>query len=116
MVVFLGAPRGARWRSMVELETAQRHLSEALRRLEAAVMRRLATPPAGGDGEQQLDALLHERDGLARDVAMLRSECDRLAAALHEAEAEKRQIREITETVARRLDGSIDELDRMLGD
>jgi hypothetical protein len=100
---------------MVELETAQRHLSDALRRLETALMRRLAAPRAGGEPGHELDALLVERDSLARDVTVLRRECDRLAAALHEAEAEKRQIREITETVARRLDGSIGELDRMLG-
>jgi hypothetical protein len=101
---------------MVELETAQRHLSDALRRLEAAIARRLSAPRAGAGSDGEIEALLAERDRLAHDVAVLSSECDRLAVALRDAEAETRHIREITETVARRLDGSIGELDRMLED
>lgn len=98
---------------MAELETAQRHVSEALRRLEAALARRLSSAP-NVNSEGGLDTASAERDTLARDVASLRSECDRLSAALREAEEQNRAMRELTKTVARRLDGPISELDRML--
>lgn len=98
---------------MAALEAAERHLSEALRRLEAALSRQLS----GGSGtgfQPDLAAANHEREALARDVAMLRGECDRLTAALRGAEQRNQEIQKVTETVARRLDGSISELDRML--
>jgi len=47
-------------------------------------------------------------------VTVLRNECDRLSNALREAEGERRSLQEVTDTVARRLDGSIGELDRLL--
>jgi hypothetical protein len=100
---------------MAELEAAERHLNEALARLEAALARRLAATSAGGTS-QALQAVRTERDALGQEVAGLRRECERLSAALREAERENRAIRELTANVARRLDGSIDELDRMLED
>ena len=101
---------------MSEFETAQQHLAEALRRLESAVAKRLMRPPppvGTGDlrGLQQLTA---ERDDLARDVAVLRSECDRLSAALSEVQRDHRNLREVTSHVAQRIDGSIAEIDRLL--
>jgi len=98
---------------MAELHTAQRHLSDALKRLEAALTRRLSAAPVS-EYERALDAVTAERDALARDVAVLRSECDRLSAALREAEEENQAIRETTDAVVRRLDGSIDEIDKLL--
>lgn len=98
---------------MSELDAAQRRLNEALRKLEAALSRRLSTAP-GADVERELRSVAAERDALARDVGVLRNECDRLSNALREAEEEKRSLQEVTDAVARRLDGSIGELDRML--
>ena len=91
---------------MSELEAAQRHLNHALRRLEAALARRLSQPGAAAGESGQL----------ARDVEMLRNECARLSAALGEAERENRELREISTHVAQRLDQSISELDRLLED
>ena len=101
---------------MSEFETAHQHLAEALRRLESAVARRLMRPPpAAGTGDPQaLQQLTAERDDLARDVAVLRSECDRLSAALSEVQRDHRNLREVTGHVARRIDGSIAEIDRLL--
>jgi outer membrane murein-binding lipoprotein Lpp len=98
---------------MAGLETAQRHVTEALQRLEAALVRRLTSAP--GDGSHgNVEALNAERDTLARDVAALRGECDRLAAAVREAEEQNESMRNLTQSVARRLDGPIAEIDRML--
>lgn len=96
---------------MSQLETAQRHLSRALRRLEAALERKLSQPGNGAaaPGANHADATL------ARDVAMLRDQCDRLSVALNEAQHDNRTLREVNDDVAQRLDGSIAELDRLLG-
>jgi hypothetical protein len=101
---------------MSEFETAHQHLAEALRRLETAVARRLMRPPpATGTGDSQaLEQLTAERDDLARDVTVLRSECDRLSAALSEVQRDHRNLREVTGHVAQRIDGSIAEIDRLL--
>jgi hypothetical protein len=100
---------------MSDFEKARAHLAEALKRLETAVARRLMRPPAAGAGGQKgLGQLEAERDGLARDVGMLRGECDRLSAALSEMQRDNRNLREVTGHVAQRIDGSIAELDRLL--
>jgi hypothetical protein len=99
---------------MSEMETAQLHLNQALRRLEAALVRRLSEP-GSGEGDQRLSRLAAERDAMARDVAMLRSECDRLTAALGGTEHDNSELQRVTSQVAQRLDGSIAELDRLLG-
>ena len=101
---------------MSELETAQQHLFEALRRLESALTRRLMRPPSGDATEYQqaFDRIMAERDGLARDVSVLRSECDRLSAALSEVQRDHQNLREVTGHVAKRIDGSIAEIDRLL--
>ncbi|MGH6914398.1 MAG: hypothetical protein ACREH3_11915 [Geminicoccales bacterium] len=101
---------------MSEFATAQQHLAEALRRLEAAVARRLMRPPsAAGSGDPQvLEQLTAERDDLVRNVGMLRSECDRLSAALSDMQRDHRNLREVTSHVAQRIDGSIAEIDRLL--
>ncbi|MCC2663806.1 MAG: hypothetical protein K0S35_1728 [Geminicoccaceae bacterium] len=102
---------------MSQFETAQRHLSRALRRLETALERRLSRPPGGGDGidPRALADIDAERDELARNLDVLRDECDRLSAALSEAQQDNRTLREVSGHVAQRLDGSIVELDRLLG-
>ena len=95
---------------MSELETAQQHLELALQRFEDALARRLAAT-GGDEGTAQLDS---EREKLARDVGTLQAECDRLGSALSEAEREQKSLRAVNEDVAQRLDGSIDELNRLL--
>jgi hypothetical protein len=102
---------------MSQFETAQRHLSRALRRLETALERRLSRPHDGGDGvdPRALADIGAERDELARNLGVLREQCDRLGAALAEAEQDNRTLREVSGHVAQRLDGSIVELDRLLG-
>jgi hypothetical protein len=101
---------------MSELETAQQHLFEALRRLESALTRRLMRPPAGDGTEYQqaFEQIVAERDGLARDVSVLRSECDRLSAALSEVQRDHGNLREVSGQVAKRIDGSIAEIDALL--
>jgi hypothetical protein len=77
---------------MAELEAAERHLSAALERLQAALKRRGsgATPASGVASD------------LPDDVIALQEECQTL--------------REVAGHVSQRLDRSINELDRLLGD
>lgn len=101
---------------MAELEAAKGRLIEALRRLEGALAARFAQPPPGSAAENQraLARITAERDALARDLGVLRSECDRLSAALGETERDNHNLRDVTTHVAQRLNGSISELDRLL--
>ena len=95
---------------MSQMEAAQRHLSRALRRLEAALEHRLnrsASEPAG--------AVSAERDELAHNLAVLHEQCERLSVALSEAQHDNRTLREMNGHIGRRLEGSIAELDRLLG-
>jgi chorismate mutase len=101
---------------MGELEAAQRHLTEALRRLESALARRLSAGDGAGNGHSGSSEILSERNALAADVGELRHECERLQSALDEAMRDRDEVRHAADSVARRLDGSIEELDRMLGD
>lgn len=77
---------------MAELEAAERHLSAALERLQAALNRRISggAPGAGVASD------------LPDDVVALQEECQTL--------------REAAGHVSQRLDRSIHELDRLLGD
>jgi hypothetical protein len=101
---------------MSEIETAQQHLARALKRLETAVARRLMRPPSAGaaDYGRAADGTTAGPDEMARDVDLLRRECDRLSAALGEVQREHRNLREVTSHVAERIDGSIAEIDRLL--
>lgn len=108
---------------MGELEAAQRHLTEALRRLESALARRLSAGGGGAGnghaaavGSPELSEIIAERNGLIDDVGELRHECERLQGALDEAVRDREQVRDAADGVARRLDTSIEELDRLLGD
>jgi hypothetical protein len=77
---------------MAELEAAERHLSAALERLQAALSRRGSGGlPAAGVASDLPD-----------DVVALQEECQTL--------------REVAGHVSQRLDRSIHELDRLLGD
>jgi len=104
---------------MSQFETAQRHLTRALTRLEAALERRVSEPSDGSvEGSADSGTLARiraERDELARNLAVLRAQCDQLSAALSEAQHDNRSLREVSGHVAQRLDGSIVELDRLLG-
>lgn len=99
---------------MSALKIAEQHLNEALSRLEQVMARRLAA--ADPDQAAVINRLAHERDALVRDVENLRSECERLGTELKSVESERDSIKEATGRVANRLDGSIEELDRMIGD
>ena len=102
---------------MSQFETAQRHLTQALKRLEAALEDRITEPHGGsvGGGPGALGQIRAERDELARNLGVLREQCDRLSVALSEAQHDNRTLRELSGHVAQRLDGSIVELDRLLG-
>ena len=104
---------------MSQFETAQRHLTRALKRLEAALEHRLSEPPdgsvGGGADSAALARISAERDELARNLGVLRAQCDQLSLALSEAQQGNRALREVSGHVAQRLDGSIVELDRLLG-
>src|SRR5262245_18595054 len=102
MVAFVGIKRQI---GMSQLEAAQQHLQAALTRLENALARRVTAPlsVAPEDYERALAALTAERYDLARDVGMLRSECDRLSEALSAMERDHRNLREVTDNVAQRI-------------
>ena len=76
----------------------------------------MAQPPPGASADYQraFAEITAERNDLARDVRALRSECDRLSAALSEMQRDNAELRALTGQVARRLDGSIAEIDRLL--
>jgi ubiquinone biosynthesis protein UbiJ len=95
--------------AMSQVHAAQQHLAEALRRLENALAHRLTQGGSGApaDYERRLAAITAERN-------MLRGECDRLSAALSGMQREHRNLRDVTGHVARRIDGSIAEIDRLL--
>jgi ABC-type phosphate transport system auxiliary subunit len=94
---------------MSQLEAARKRLAEALTRLENALTQRLAQGGlvAPGDCERRLAAVTAERN-------MLRDECDRLSVTLSEMQRDHRNLRDVTGQVARRIDGSIAEIDRLL--
>ena len=106
---------------MSSLDAAQKRLEDALRRVETALVQR-----PGGAGassgphfdvaafERELVQLGAERDALAADVDRLRDECGRLSEALDAVQRDNAELRQINEQVARRLDGTIDELQRLL--
>ena len=102
---------------MSQLEAAQRHLTQALRRLEVALEHRLSQAPAGPatSESRSLAEVAGERDELARHLAVLHEQCDRLSVALSEAQHDSRTLREMNGRIGRRLEGSIAELDRLLG-
>jgi hypothetical protein len=102
---------------MSQLEAAQRHLTHALRRLEAALKRQSTRPGAraAGSDPRALSEVAAERDELARNLAVLQEQCDRLSVALNEAQHDNRSLREMNGRIGRRLEGSIVELDRLLG-
>ncbi|MEZ5932724.1 MAG: hypothetical protein R3F54_12335 [Alphaproteobacteria bacterium] len=71
---------------------------------------------ADPDQAAVIDRLTNERDALSEDVERLRAECERLSEALATLESEHDDVKRTTGQVATRLDSSIDELDRMIGD
>ena len=101
---------------MSQLEAAQRHLTQALERLEDALALRLAQPPAGtpADYQRAFAEITAERNDLARDVRALRSECDRLSEALSAMQRDKRRPACGDRPGRPQVDGSIAEIDRLL--
>lgn len=99
---------------MAGLDDAERHLNDALERLEAALGKRLDQAGAYQVPVGPIGDLARERDALRRDVAALGAECERLKATVRAAEEENRALREAGAAVASRLDGSISQIDRIL--
>ena len=106
---------------MSSVEAAQQRLEAALRRVEAALARQRPVGGVGGGGhgdppmlERALAELGAERDALSNDVGALRDECGRLNEALDQAQRDNAALRRVNDEVARRLDGTIDELQQLL--
>lgn len=99
---------------MSALKIAEQHLNDALARLEHVMARRLAA--ADPDQAAVINRLTDERDALLRDIEGLRAECERLSDALKQAEHDRDAMRDVTEQAATKLDGSIEELDRIIGE
>ena len=101
---------------MSSLDAAQKRLEDALRRVEAALIERPrgAAQPDASAFERELAQLDAERDALANDADELRRERDRLSEALEAVQRDNALLRLINEQVARRLVGTIGELQRLL--
>jgi DNA-binding PucR family transcriptional regulator len=101
---------------MSSFDAAQRRLEHALRRIEAAASRGARGAGAAGSSARagapaEPDA---ERDALSLTVNQLREECGRLQEALDAAQRENAALRRANDEVARRLDGTIDELQQLM--
>jgi chromosome segregation ATPase len=99
---------------MSALDIAEHHLNEALTRLERVMARRLAA--ADPNQAAAIDRLTSERDAMLGEIESLKAECARLSDALETVEAERDALRKASGEAAARLDGSIKELDRMIGE
>ncbi len=106
---------------MSSLDAAQRRLEDALKRVEAVTGQRRVQEGVGGAGpfdastlERALAKVGAERDALSENVGRLREECGRLNEALEAAHRDNETLRRVNEEVARRLDGTIDELQLLL--
>lgn len=87
---------------MSTTKKAEERLDRALVGVEKAIAKGLAV--AGEKAEK-----------LAAEVAALKADNARLNAALKEAEGDNAALRQVTETVAARLDGTIGALQSALG-
>lgn len=94
---------------MSALETAERRLTDALARLEAALLLRPG-PESWSAERERLEARLATLD---RDCDLLRAECDRLRRELEALEARHARLREAASSVESRLGGLIEELDEL---
>jgi hypothetical protein len=92
--------KGGTGESMSTLDGARQRLENALERLESAVRSRGAATVAPAESEAVL----------ARDLELLRSECDGLRRALDEALASNRVLAETVDEAAGKLDRAIGEL------
>lgn len=86
--------------SMSTLEGAQRRLERALESLEAGLRTTARSAAPASDNESVL----------ARDLELLREECDGLRRALDAALARERALAETVGEVTNRLDRTIDDL------
>jgi chorismate mutase len=99
---------------MSALKIAEHHLTEAVTRLEHALAERVAH--AGPGQRVRIQKLTEERDALARDIAALRQECERLSGKLAAAEREQAVLRELTSGAVQQLDEQIAGINRMIGE
>lgn len=86
---------------MANLQAAEERLQKALTRLENIIAKR-----TNGGGP--------ELTAMAGELAALKSEHQRLAAALRDAEDGYAALRQVTNTVSTRLDATIGELGSLL--
>lgn len=94
---------------MSALEAAERRLTDALARLEAAILVRPG-PESWATERQRLEAQLAALD---KDCDLLRAECDRLRRELEALRARHERLREAAAAVEGRLGGLIEELDEL---
>jgi chromosome segregation ATPase len=87
---------------MSKISKAGERLEQAVERLEAAIAKSASSTS--------------ERDqNLGTELATLKADNERLSAALKVVEADYAALRKVTDTVSSRLDGTIGDLQSMLG-
>ena len=89
------------------MEEASARLDVALARLESAVARRL-------DGDADRSTAVAGAAALAAEVEKLCGERDRMAEALAALEARHAKLRETSDTVSDRLDGTIERIQEIV--
>ncbi len=94
---------------MSALEAAERRLTDALARLEAALLVR----PSPESWAAERGRLESERATLERDCELLRAECDRLRRELDELQRTHGRLREAAVGVETRLGALLEELDEL---
>lgn len=94
---------------MSALEAAERRLTDALARLEAALVLR-PTAESWAAERQRLETQLATLD---RDCELLRAECDRLRRELEDLRARHERLREVAAQVEARMGGLVEELDEL---
>lgn len=104
----------------VSIESASDRLAVAFDRLEAVISTRLlaAEGTVSRQFAEEQEALLgiwqEQCALLEREYEALKLENDRIAAQLNETQREFNDLREITQVVAGRLDGTINSIDKLL--
>lgn len=89
------------------MQNASARLEEALMRLESAVARKL-------DGDADRATAVAGATALAAEVESLRAERDRMAEALAALETRHAKLRETSDTVSDRLDGTIERIQEIV--
>jgi chromosome segregation ATPase len=94
---------------MSALEAAERRVTDALARVEAALLLR----PSPESWSAERSRLESERATLDRDCELLRAECDRLRRELDELQLRHGRLRDAAAGVEARLGALVEELDEL---